>query len=97
MFTVVETPTFQQQAQKIWSNDERTEFINWIAANPLVGDVIPGADGARKVRWAVQGKGKRAGARVIYFSLSNEGLILLVAVYVKSAQTNIAPKDIQRS
>lgn len=29
------------------------EFINWIAENALVGDVIPGAQGARKVRWTV--------------------------------------------
>jgi len=48
--TVIETPTFQRQAEKLWSEDERLAFIDWIAANPLAGDVIPGADGARKVR-----------------------------------------------
>lgn len=50
MRTVIETPTFQKQAEKIWSDDERLAFIDWIAANPLAGKVIPGADGARKVR-----------------------------------------------
>jgi hypothetical protein len=53
MYTVIETPTFQKQAEKIWSESERIEFINWIAENALVGDVIPGAQGARKVRWSV--------------------------------------------
>lgn len=48
--TVIETPTFQKQAEKIWSESERLAFIDWIAVNPLAGDVIPGADGARKVR-----------------------------------------------
>lgn len=52
MRTVIETPTFQKQAEKLWSEDERLAFIDWIAANPLAGDVIPGADGARKVRWS---------------------------------------------
>jgi hypothetical protein len=53
MYTVIETPTFQKQAEKIWTESELMEFINWIAENALVGDVIPGAQGARKVRWTV--------------------------------------------
>lgn len=97
MFTVIETPTFQKQVAKVWSVDERHDFIDWIAAHPEAGDVIPGADGARKVRWAVQGKGKRGGARVVYFNLSEDELVLLVAVYAKADKTNILPKEIERS
>ena len=96
MFTVLETPTFQKQVAKVWTEAERLEFIAWIAANPTAGDVIPGADGARKVRWAVQGKGKRGGARVVYFNLSDDELVLLVAVYAKADKTNILPNEIER-
>ena len=96
MFTVIETPTFQKQVAKVWTEAERLEFIAWIAANPTAGDVIPGADGARKVRWAVQGKGKRGGARVVYFNLSDDELVLLVAVYAKADKTNILPSEIER-
>jgi mRNA-degrading endonuclease RelE of RelBE toxin-antitoxin system len=96
MFTVIETPTFQKQVAKVWTEAERLEFIAWIAANPTAGDVIPGADGARKVRWAVQGKGKRGGARVVYFNLSDDELVLLVAVYAKADKTNILPNEIER-
>jgi len=49
MRTVIETPTFQKQAERLWSEAERLAFIDWIAAHPLAGDVIPGADGARIV------------------------------------------------
>ena len=42
------------------SEDERLDFIKWISLNPLAGDVIPGADGARKVRWSTKNQGKRA-------------------------------------
>ena len=80
----------------MWTEAERLEFIAWIAANPTAGDVIPGADGARKVRWAVQGKGKRGGARVVYFNLSDDELVLLVAVYAKADKTNILPNEIER-
>ena len=96
MFTVIETPTFQKQVAKVWTEAERLEFIAWIAAHPTAGDVIPGADGARKVRWAVQGKGKRGVARVVYFNLSDDELVLLVAVYAKADKTNILPNEIER-
>ncbi len=96
MFTVIETPTFQKQVAKVWTEAERLEFIAWIAAHPTAGDVIPGADGARKVRWAVQGKGKRGGARVVYFNLSDDELVLLVAVYAKADKANILPNEIER-
>jgi hypothetical protein len=49
-------------------SDERLEFVGWIAANPLAGDVIPGSGGCRKVRWSRSGMGKRGGVRVIYFN-----------------------------
>ena len=48
MKTVIETPTFQKQAEKIWTEDERFAFIDWIADNPLAGDVIPGTDGSER-------------------------------------------------
>ncbi|MDO4769479.1 MAG: DNA-binding protein [Brachymonas sp.] len=97
MLTVIETPIFQQQAAKVWCEDERFAFIEWIAEHPLAGDVIPGAEGARKVRWAVKGKGKRSGARVIYFYLTEDGAVLLVSVYSKSEQSNITAKAIKRA
>ena len=72
MRTVIETLTFQKQAAEIWHEEERHAFIDWIAENLDSGDVIPGADGARKVRWARKGMGKRGGARVIYFHLVDD-------------------------
>lgn len=97
MFTVIETQTFQKQVADVWTEADRLDFISWIASNAEAGDVIPGADGARKVRWTVQGKGKRGGARVIYFNLSDDEIVLLVAVYTKAERSNIRPKEIKRS
>lgn len=97
MHTVVETPTFQKQVEKIWSESERMDFIDWIAENPLGGDVIPDAQGARKVRWSVAGRGKRSGARVIYFNLTEQGVLILLMVYTKSEQSNIEPGEIRKA
>jgi len=96
MRTVIETPTFKKQADKIWSEDERLDFITWLSKNPLAGHVIPGADGARKVRWTVSGSGKRGGVRVIYFNLSEQGLIYLITIYQKTVQENISINDIDK-
>lgn len=96
MQTVVELPTFQRQAASIWTDSERCAFIDWIAVNPLAGDVIPGAEGARKVRWAVLGRGKSGGARVIYFNYSEEGTVELFAIYAKSEQGNMPADEIKR-
>ena len=94
--TVIETPTFQKQAEKLWSEDERLAFIDWIAANPPAGDVIPGADGARKVRWSRAGSGKSGGARVIYFNLTEREVVLLVAAYGKAERSNMLPSEINK-
>lgn len=93
---MIETPTFQKQADKLWSQDERLAFIDWIAANPMAGDVIPGADGARKVRWSRRGSGKSSGARVIYFNLTEQEVVLLIAVYAKAERANMPPAEIKK-
>ncbi|NEV65291.1 DNA-binding protein [Thiorhodococcus minor] len=97
MRTVIETPTFQRLADAIWSEEERLAFIAWLSQNPLTGDVIPGAEGARKVRWAGSGRGKRGGVRVIYFNLSAEGVLYLITIYRKSEQANIKADSIKRA
>lgn len=97
MLTVIETPSFQRQADAVWTASERESFIDFIAQHPQAGDVIPGADGARKVRWQRGGAGKRGGARVIYFHLVDDQLVLLVMVYAKAERANVKPKDIKRS
>lgn len=96
MRTVIETPTFQRNAAKLWSDDERVAFIDWIARNPLAGDVVPGADGARKVRWARAGAGKSGGTRVIYFNLTDDEIVLLVTVYAKAERSNMSPAEISK-
>lgn len=88
MHTVAETEIFQRYAADIWSDAERTAFINWIAENPLAGDVIPGSGGCRKVRWSRTGKGRRGGARVIYFN-GADGRIWLLIVYAKAKFDNL--------
>jgi len=97
MKTIVESPTFQKQSSGVWTEEERLAFVTWIAQHPLAGDVIPGAEGARKVRWGSGTKGKRGGARVIYFNLVKDDVIYLLAMYMKSERENIPLRLIRKS
>jgi len=96
MRTVVELPTFQKQAARVWADDDRTAFIDWIAINPDAGDVIPNAQGVRKVRWSRAGSGKSGGVRVIYFNQTALQEIWLLAVYAKSDRANMTANEIRR-
>ena len=88
MRTVAETQIFIRYASEVWSEPERQEFISFIAANPLVGDLIRASGGCRKVRWSRAGVGKRGGARVIYFVAPDETVWLLI-VYTKAKFDNL--------
>jgi len=88
MRTVAETPVFVRYAAEVWSEVERQEFINFIAANPEAGNIIRGSGGCRKVRWSRSGSGKRGGSRVIYF-LATEGTVWLLVVYSKAKFDNL--------
>jgi hypothetical protein len=59
--------------------------------------VIPGAAGARKVRWSRPGTGKSGGARVVYFNLTEEEVVLLIAVYAKADRSNMTPSLIRKA
>ena len=89
MFTVVETPTFAKLCGDYWTESERGSFATWVAANPEVGDVIPGSGGCRKVRWSRPGTGKRGGVRIIYYNQLEFGCIYLLLIYAKSAKDNV--------
>ena len=65
MFTILETAIFSRLVTAILADDELMEFKVWLAGGPTGGDVIPGAQGLRKVRWSRQGMSKRGGARVV--------------------------------
>jgi len=42
-------------------------LVAYLAHHPTAGDLVPGTGGIRKLRWALPGRGKSGGARVIYF------------------------------
>lgn len=80
-------------AEAIFSEDERTEIVAMISADPKCGDLIPGTGGFRKVRVGRSGMGKRGGARVIYILRSQGFPIFLVSAYAKNEKANLTQRE----
>ena len=94
MQTVVETPAFLGDARSLGVPDtERRAIVTWMAANPTAGVVIEGTGGARKVRFAGQGKGKSGGYRVITFFTGTDIPVFLLNLFAKNEKTDLAPKE----
>jgi hypothetical protein len=91
--TVVETPEFLSATRKLLDDDERAELVEYLAYNPAAGTVIPGTGGIRKLRWGLEGRGKRGGARVIYFFHNLEMPLFLLTAYAKNEREDLSHAD----
>jgi hypothetical protein len=87
--TVVETSRFLKDADRLMPETDRLRLVEFVAANPEAGDVIPETGGVRNLRWALPGGGKRGGSRVIYLFHNESIPIFLLAMYGKNEKANI--------
>jgi hypothetical protein len=92
--TVVETDEYLRATKKLMEDSERAELVGYLACNPTAGDVIPGSGGVRKLRWGLEGRGKRGGARVIFFFHDMEMPLYLMTAYAKNERENVSQAEI---
>jgi mRNA-degrading endonuclease RelE of RelBE toxin-antitoxin system len=85
----IEATAFTKYVYKYLSEDEYLGLQSFLLEYPEVGKVVPGSGGVRKVRWAIAGKGKSGGVRVIYYFKRHEDEIWLLTIYSKSETENI--------
>lgn len=93
LHTVVETPEFSAAARRLFSETERRELINFVAANSTTGDLMQGTGGARKIRWGAKGKGKRGGARVIAFYGGPRIPVFLLTAFGKGERADLTKAE----
>lgn len=92
----IEDDGFLKRRRGLLDDEELFELFEWLALHPGNGKIIPGSSGLRKARWAGKGRGKRGGLRVIYYWWLADDRILLLDVYAKSAQEDLAPTEIEK-
>jgi hypothetical protein len=62
---------------------------------PDAGEVIRGGAGLRKLRWSAPGRGKRGGARVIYYRYVPGDRIYLVYAYAKNVKDDLTREQVK--
>ena len=84
----VETLVFTKQITSLLDDADYRQLQVTLALKPRAGDIIRGSGGLRKVRWAVRGRGKSGGIRVIYYLVADEEVYFLFA-YAKNKQEDL--------
>jgi hypothetical protein len=91
--TVVETGEFLKRPKPLLSDSERAELVAFVGANPEADEIMPETDGVRKIRWALEGTGKRGGARVIYYFHNERLPVSLLSAYAKNRKANLSKAE----
>ena len=89
----IETPIFSRLLIDLLTDDEYASLQNVLMENPGRGDIIKGGGGIRKLRYALPGRGKSGGVRVIYYWLREDGQIYMLLIYPKSKKDTLTVRE----
>ena len=96
LVTVVETREFIGQTRGLLTEPEIADLISHLARHPDAGDIIRRSGGVRKLRWRAKGKGKRGGARVVYFFQRHTETLYLLTAFSKSVKIDLTEEELQK-
>lgn len=89
----VETPVFTRAIDRLLGPEAHRELQSALMRRPDQGPTVGGAGGARKMRWARSGAGKRGGIRVIYYWAPAERVFYMLYAYAKNEQGDLTRKQ----
>ena len=92
----VDLPVLVRCAAKLFTDDDLVGMQLMLMENPAAGDLIPGGRGLRKLRVPLPGRGKRGGARVIYYHWMSRSQCYLVYAYAKNAAEDLTKDQLAR-
>ncbi len=87
-------PEFDKQWKRLGLNDDDLIHLEeFLCLNPDYGKVIQGTGGLRKLRWAIPGKGKSGGIRILYIDFIIHEKLYLITVFKKNEIVNLNNKE----
>lgn len=92
----VELQSFTDEVLQVADEETLRQFEVELAANPEGGDLIRQSGGLRKARMKLPGRGRSAGARVIYLWLPEARRLVLFMLYTKAKQADMPPALLAR-
>ena len=85
----IEASAFTKYLYDYLSEEEYAGLQSFLLQYPEAGKVVRGSGGVRKVRWAMSGRGKSGGVRVIYYFKKMDDEIWLLTIYSKNERETI--------
>lgn len=92
----VELPVFTRVAADLFDDEALQGIQEILLADPEAGDMIPSGGGLRKLRVPLPGRGKRGGARVIYYWWPRRKHCYLVYAYAKNEQSDLTRDQLKQ-
>ena len=92
----IESPWFDVWRSKNLSDAAFDALQNTLFVEPHAGDLIPASGGLRKLRIALTGRGKRGGARVIYYYWLDRDCVYLLFAFAKNARSDLTKDQVRR-
>jgi hypothetical protein len=89
----IESPIFTADVMELLSDEEYADLQQHLAHRPDAGALITQTGGLRKVRWRVEGGGKRGGVRVIYCHVAAQAQIRMILIYRKGIKDDLTPRE----
>lgn len=87
---IVETRAFTARVRELFSEEDYRQLQLHLAVRPDAGQTIPGTGGLRKVRWGASGRGKRGGARVVYYWHIPGATLLMLFAFAKNERSDLS-------
>lgn len=91
----LETPIFTRSIQELLGEEEYRHLQVALLLRPGQGVLIAGSGGLRKLRWRAAGRGKRGGARIIYYWHPGDAAFYLLFAYAKGIRDDLTPAQIR--
>lgn len=85
----VHTHEFADSVEDLLTGSELRALENVLLTDPEAGQVIAGTGGVRKLRFGLQGRGKRGGIRVLYVYAKHEQRIYFLLGYAKNVRETL--------
>lgn len=89
-----ETTRFTKRVVELLDDESYSTLQLYLAEFPDAGDLIKGGGGIRKLRQALPARGKSGGARVIYYWVVKNDLILMLDIYAKNEQPDLSDEQV---
>ncbi len=93
---IVETSIFTRRVIRLLDDESYRLLQTDLLHDPERGVLLRGSGGLRKLRWALPGRGKRSGVRIIYYWADAHGRLLMLLIYGKNEQDDLSAEQVRQ-